>query len=313
MRVVGHRGLVNDHASIVDIIPGANAGYFVACNASDCARLEPTVDELLDRFFCGAPPARERRALATPVLTASALAGTYRPKRHASRNVEKGRAMFDEYELEARGDTLVVGLNIGPWRPQSFVPVGSDEFASVKGDARLLLLERPGGRRAVYFDGRSLPQEEMRKLHPLETRAFFLRMSIWSSAGLASAVVLLPVLLFVRRRRGAAGGRGAGLAAAITGMLASGVMLLFLLGMQRVLGGSIDSEFVFGLPRSVQWLLVLPLVGAALSLPLPPLAVALWRNRCWTVAERVYYSLMVIGLASLFLLLHYWNLLTVSP
>ena len=313
LRIVGHRGLVNDHASILDIVPGANAGYFVACNASDCARLEPMVDELLDRFFCGEEPGRDERPLTTPVRSASELAGTYRPKRHAVRNVERARALFDEFEMAASGDTLVVGLNIGQWRPQSFVPVASDEYAAVRGDARMLLIERPDGRRAVFFDGRGLPHEELVKLHPLETRAFFTHMSLWSAAGLASAVVLLPVMLIVRRRRGSPDARGAGRAAALAGVLASGVMLAFLLGMQRVLGGSIDSEFVFGVPPTVRLLLLLPVVGAVLSLPLPPLAVMLWRKRCWTVFERVYYSLMIVGLAGLFLLLDYWNLLGIAP
>ena len=40
---------------------------------------------------------------------------------------------------------------------------------------------------------------------------------------------------------------------------------------------------------------------------MPVLAVQLWRKRLWTVVERVYYTLLLIGTASLLAMLHYWN------
>ena len=307
VRVIGHRGLVNQHASIVDLIPDADAGYFVACSATDCARMEPMIDELLRNFLCGRAPEPVSGPLATPVLSARKLAGTYRPMRQSRRSVEKARGLFDELELWPSGDTLVVAPNIGGRPPQKLVPVAEDQYSLVTGGSTLVLVPTSSGKHRLYFAGPGFPHEEIVRLSYFETRSFFMRMTLASTAGLASAVVLLPVVLVGRRRSGSPGGRGVGLAAAAGGTLLSLVMLIFLYGMQRVLGGAIESEFIFGVPTPVRALLCLPVVAILVGLPLPALAVQLWRKRLWTVAERVYYILLLLGTAGLLALLHYWN------
>jgi hypothetical protein len=307
MRVVGHRGLLNNHASIVDLIPERNAGFFVACNAGACARMEPMIDELLKEFFCGRDPEPVGGPLVQSVVPARELTGTYRPARQSRLSVEKARGMFDEIELWARGDTLMVAPNIGIRRPQSLVPVGNDEYELVSGGARMVLVPTPSGDHRLYFSGPGFPQEEIVRLSYFETRSFFKRMSLASTAGLASAIVLLPAMLIARRRRGSPGGRGVGLAAAFGGTLLCTVLLVFLLGMQRVLAGAVETEFVFGVPGSVRALLCLPVAAIVIGFPLPAFAVVLWRRRLWTAPERVYYVSMLIGSAGLLLLLHYWN------
>lgn len=307
VRVIGHRGLVNQHASIVDLIPDANAGYFVACSATDCARMEPVIDELLRDFLCGRMPEPVRGPLARPVVPARELAGTYRPMRQSRRSVEKARGLFDELEMWSSGDTLLVAPNTGSRPPQKLVPVAEDEYALVTGGSRLILIPDSSGRHRLYFAGPGFPHEEIVRLAYFETRSFFMRMTLASTAGLASAVVLLPVVLIGRRRSGSPGGRGVGLAAAAGGTLLSLILLTFLYGMQRVLGGAIESEFIFGVPTPVRALLCLPVLAIIAGLPLPALAVQLWRKRLWTWAERVYYTFLLIGSAALLALLHYWN------
>jgi CubicO group peptidase (beta-lactamase class C family) len=307
LRVIGHRGLINEHASIVDLIPETNAGFFVACNASDCARMEPMIDDLLDEFLCGRAQAPVTGPLARSAIPARELAGTYRPKRQSQRSVEKARGLFDEIELWARGDTLVAAPNIGPRQPQLLVPVAADEYALVSGGSKMVLVPTPSGEYRLFFSGLGFPQEELVRLSYFETRSFFMRMTLASTAGLASALALLPVVLIARRKRGSPGGKGVGLAAAVGGSVLSLVMLAFLHGMQRVLGGAVESEFIFGVPPSVRALLWLPVAAIVIALPLPALAVGLWRKRLWTVPERVYYVLLLIGTAALLLLLHEWN------
>ena len=77
--------------------------------------------------------------------------------------------------------------------------------------------------------------------------------------------------------------------------------------MQNVLGGAIETEFIFGVPASVRTLLWLPAAALIVAVPLPAFAAVLWRRRIWTMAERVYYVLMLFGCAGLLALLHYWN------
>jgi CubicO group peptidase (beta-lactamase class C family) len=305
--VSGHRGLVNHHASIVDLIPDANAGFFVACSAADCARMESTIDELLETFLCGRDPPPVERPLARSVVSARDLAGTYRPKRQARRSIEKARGLFDEYVLWARGDTLALTANTGSRQPHLLIPVADDEYARVDGRAKLVLVPSASGERALYMSGATFPQEQLVRLSYFETRSFFMRMSLASTGGLASAIVLLPAVFIARRWRGSPGAKGVGMAAAIGGTLLCAVLLAFLTGMQRVLGGAVESEFIFGVPDSVRVLLWLPVAAIVIGLPLPALAVGLWRKRLWTVFERVYFALMLAGAAALLLLLHYWN------
>ena len=308
LRMVGHRGLVNQHASIIDLVPAAKAGFFVACNSSDCARMEPMIDDLLDKFMCGRRPDSVAGQLSREAVPASQLAGVYRPKRQARRSVEKARALFDEVLLSSRGDTLLIGDELRPRNLQRMVPIGPDEYELVDGGARLILKSGPDEPR-LFFAGLGFPQEELVKLSYVETRSFFMRMSLASTAGLASAVVLFPVTLAARRWRGSPGGRGAGLVAAAAGTLMAALLLAFLLGMQRVLGGTVETEFLFGVPSAVRALLWLPAAAILLWLPLPAVAVRLWQQRLWTLPERLYFVCMLSGCAALFVLLYYWNMI----
>jgi CubicO group peptidase (beta-lactamase class C family) len=308
LRISGHRGLMNQHASIIDMIPDANAAFFVACNASDCSRMESMIDDLLERFLCGTRLDSAISVLSEAMVPASELVGVYRPKRQAKRSVEKARALFDEMKIEARGDTIIVVDELHPHNVRRLVPTGPDEYALVRGGGRLILKPGEDGPR-LFFSGLGLPQEELVRLSYVETRSFFKRMSLASTAGLASAIVLLPAMAAARRWRGSPGGRGAGLAAAAGGTILAALLLAFLLGMQRVLGGAVETEFLFGVPANVRALLWLP-VGAILAwLALAPMAVQLWRKRLWTLVERIYLVCMLAGCVALFALLSYWNMI----
>lgn len=307
LRVIGHRGLVNDHTSILQFVPDQKAGYFVACNSQMCARMEPLIDDLLEQFFCGSAvrhPYQPGRIALAP------LEGVYRPDRHARNNIEKVRGIFDEFTVETRDDTLFVRQPVAHWRTLPFVAIGPRAMQQADGgEGYLLLREDWAGTTRLYAGTRGLPLERLIRQPFWATSEFFTRFLIAAAAGLASAVVILPVAFLWRRRRDTEGSRGVGAIATWTAWSIAVMLLAFIVALRSVLASRIEAAFVFGMPETLATLLWLPHIALLPSLAMPILATLAWRRGYWPVAERIYVTAMTAGIWLMLVQLHYWNLL----
>ena len=68
-------------------------------------------------------------------------------------------------------------------------------------------------------------------------------------------------------------------------------------------------DFGYGPPPMFVALLILPVIGAFLTLPLPVLASLAWTRRYWGPCGRVYFTLVTFAALLFMVLLNYWNLL----
>jgi pimeloyl-ACP methyl ester carboxylesterase len=124
-----------------------------------------------------------------------------------------------------------------------------------------------------------------------------------------------PVAATVRRVRGrapvGAGPAGQSVAWPLAA-LASALALVFLVGVVLVIGHTAEVNpyvLVFGMPGHAAWLLVLPWVVALLAAGIVVLAVQAWRQRWWTRAGRIRYTIAAAACAGFVVLVAAWGLM----
>jgi len=121
--------------------------------------------------------------------------------------------------------------------------------------------------------------------------------------------VAVPLGWLIRRlrRSPAQGSRAPGLARTVA-LVASTLNLAFLLGVILTLS-FVQDEFLYGVPRVVVALLILPLATTALTACLVAFAVMAWKHKYWGLAARVHYSLVALAALAFLWFLNHWNLL----
>jgi hypothetical protein len=121
-----------------------------------------------------------------------------------------------------------------------------------------------------------------------------------------SAVVLWPLgVLIDRLRKRDREPNPARRRALWVGWMVSGLNLVFLL----VLLLSFGEELVFGVPLSIRIILVIPIATSILSVVFLALAVIAWMRGYWSLAGRLYYSLIALTSVLFVLFAGYWNML----
>ncbi len=88
--------------------------------------------------------------------------------------------------------------------------------------------------------------------------------------------------------------------------------LAFVFGLIAAIYGLKPGAFAGGPPPVVMAIFVLPLLAAALAVVVSLLAFAAWKNRYWSLAGRLHYSLVAVAGLAFAWSLHYWDLLGFS-
>jgi hypothetical protein len=85
--------------------------------------------------------------------------------------------------------------------------------------------------------------------------------------------------------------------------------LIFLIGLPLVAWQIGVWQLLYGVPVVMIALLCIPPMTTGMSLGLPTFTVLAWKNKNWSLVERVYYSLIAIASLAFIQFLVYWNLL----
>jgi hypothetical protein len=100
--------------------------------------------------------------------------------------------------------------------------------------------------------------------------------------------------------------------AGITNQLAVSISLLclcFISGLALFISQADERSVIWGLPLSVELLLLIPPVAALLTIALSILVVLEWKNDSWSVLGKFSYSSFTFAAIAFFLYLDRWNLL----
>jgi CubicO group peptidase (beta-lactamase class C family) len=305
---LSHGGSCEGFQSFLMLLPEYNLGVFTSYNGTGGG---PATDEMLRAFFERYFPAEGSPAPQPPAYSnppAHQFSGWYKPVRSSATTIEKLLTLItavkmtarDEHTLEFNGRRWAAD---GPWLYRD----AGDRY--IVGKDLMAFLPDEQGQIAYAAIG----TDSYERIPWYETPDFTFAFLAGCMALALSGVIGWPVLLVLRRRK-----KGCQpvqfsipLAARRVAALGSGLALVFFTGIGIALMGNTGttSEFVYGVPPVWRWLLAVPIAIAALTAAALVLTPWVWKDRHWSLWERVHYTMVVAALAGLLWFMASWNLL----
>jgi len=301
-RVYGHGGDTFWFHTQLAILPDDNVGLFVSYNTdTGSAPRGAIVRAFLDRYF---PAASERAVLKASKLRepAGTFEGSYRSIRMSYTTLAKLAALMSEVSVTELPDGRLRVEGVGP-NPTRWVEVAPQVFRNVDSEEKIAFRRNATGVVSHLLVG--FPAIAYERV------GFFERPNVHYAAGgvslalLLSAAIAWPIVAWRGRKRPRLAGPPR--SAKLVAWLASAALLAFAVGLSAALDN--PQEIAFGVPGSVKVLLALPIVAALLTTVGLVYIVQAWKKAYWTVAGRIYFTLVVAGAAVFLALLNYWRLL----
>lgn len=292
VRVIGHGGDTNLFHSLLALLPEENIGIFVSYNSAGGGKAR---DELLHAFMDRYYPQDSSPAPAADpnmIRAAKQLEGTYLMNRRAYSTFEKAFQLLQPMiRIRALDDgtLLVHKLRMAQLAPDFFRDLYDKNTSVVKNmDGR-------------YYFNNYFPCFYFEKLNWTEDPSFH-KAVLWACILIfLSAVLLWPLLLLVDKSHHVKV-EGSTLAVWLS-VIASGLNLVFLPLIRANIAQAIYE------PRSLDWILVMPIVAAVLAIGSLTYTLLAWRKKYWSMIIRLHYTLVTAALLIFILLLYYWNLL----
>lgn len=303
-RIVGHGGDTVYFHSELALLDEEGVGFFVSVNTGGQSALVPRhfVRAFMNHYYPAKLPAIEPpKGFAA---RAAKYAGRYRVLRHSYTRFEKIFALFAETSVTpTKEDTLLISGVLPPGRsgPAQFVEIGPDLFRDLETDTTVAFVEDGAGN-VVGMVG-PFAFMPFYKLRPSEGAPAQLTV-----LGLASLFFVIAVVSALRNwRRDKAGPRPARWARLNLGLLGA-LNLAFLVAFVWIFAAGLD-DLVFALPKGLNLVLAMPLLGVALTLVASVLAVRVWKDRYWTLGSLLLHSAGVAAAIAYSWFLNHWNLL----
>ena len=302
LRMIGHGGDTQWFHSDLTLIPSEKLGIFVSYNTDKGGQLSfgPFVEAFLDHYYPAPPPVVAFPANA--VEQAARVAGVYQANRMSYTTFQKAAGLAGATTVSADKDgALLMNLGGGPER---LVPVGP------------LLYRQALGHELVAFEADSSGEVEHAFMSSVPMMAYD-RVPWYASPrlhlfilGLATLVFVGVIVAGVRRlyRRWFGDPLPADVVPGrkyLVGLALANVAFVISLA---VVASNIEAVLL-GNATGLRFALVLPVIGALLTIVALVVAVQQWRKGIGTRATRVRYDIVVL-LALLFIWsLNQWNLL----
>ncbi|HVH07083.1 MAG TPA: serine hydrolase domain-containing protein [Myxococcota bacterium] len=302
-----HAGDWGGFASLLFLIPAADAGFFLSYNVDDLLVRERFVQAFLARYFPQPAPVWAASPPEGSAARVAAAAGWYRWNRVTRADLSKPLGF--PLHVEARGaDRIRLVVPGGFIDPITLREVEPGRFAREDGDERAVLGTGADGRvETLFLAGFGLPFA-FDRLARTESPPFQLGALAAGAALALSAVVGWPIAAWRRRRRGlnapaplARMATAFGLAASLgwLGLLAGCVGLLATLPPGSLLGEP---------PRALPAVLGFGVIGALATFPFAGFALLAASRGWWSRSFRIHFAAVAAGAALLLLVLHDWNL-----
>lgn len=301
LRAIWHNGGDTGYYCHLYLLPNQNLGLFFACNAQREELSDAVIGQFLDRYYPVKKTVVRPRAPRGLKERLGQVAGIYRFNTYSRLTIEKVIALLSEVPVRANDDgTLTAGGLREKW-----VEVEPFFFQQTNGYGRALFRRDDQGRVTQLCADPATCD----RLPWYDTAAFHLSLIAFSVVVFLSVCAAVPLGYVIRRlrRSPAQGSRGAR-SARMVAWLVSILNLAFLLGLILTLS-SLQEEFLYGVPRLVIALLILPLAATALTAGVVGYAVLAWKHRYWGLAGRVHYSLVALAAVAFIWFLNHWNLL----
>lgn len=308
LKLVGHGGDTFYFHTLFALVPERNFGVFLAYNSSDGAKAR---DEFVEAFFDQFFPEEEMEfpeILPGFFTRIEQIEGSYRLTRRPVTTIGKLIELFSTIEINSRGRGVISTSGGMSNEIQLWTEIEPFVFQQQDGDERLVFRwNKDAGRTLAFYS--NVPIFALEKLLWFERPTFHLTLLVISLLILLTTILIPLAAPFVRTsetrllaRRSPTHPAARWLAA-----LVSILHLTFLGGLLIVL--SDPTVVVFGVPSELKFLLLLPLIAAALTLILMIVALLAWKGGYWSFLGRLHYSLVTLCALLLIWQYNYWNLL----
>jgi CubicO group peptidase (beta-lactamase class C family) len=309
-QIVGHAGSHFIFNSLLLLFPERGLGVFIATNSEGGNAFIGGNFPVFHERFVKHYFAKDVPAL-TPPASFSGRAGRFAGSYHLTYNrsdttPEKLFALM-ALDVAADEDGLTVTLPTGTKR---FVETEPLVFRQVDSDALLVFRDDGDGRITHAFFG-PIPLTALIKNRWFEAPAFNIVLLVGCILAFVSFLVAAAIGFFARRRRGhGTPSTKMERVATMSAGLVSGLSLLLVFA---VFGSVFD---VVGLytGKLPLWTFVpaTSVVVALIAVGMIVCAVLAWRQRSWSLAGRLHYSVVTLAAAAFVWFLSFWNLLATS-
>lgn len=315
LRILYHYGLTSSFASFLFLLPKQNVGLFVSYNSLGGNQAEvKLLRTFLDRYYPITNPAAP-----TFSQQASRFAGSYRATRMAYTTFEKAAAIFSQVDVVANSDgtLLLNGLgNKSKWvqvEPRVFRLSGGQRYdtyrlSGVQPNDTLVFGEDVQGH-VTYMFINNLPEHAFERVPWYENVSFTLSLIVASLSFFMSMLIFLPIRFLRDRRKGGekkVSSRWVRWGRGLSGIF-SLLNLLFFVGLLMGLGNT--TPFAFGVPLFFTIVLSIGLVASVLGVVSVAFVVLAWKQRYWSLAGRLHYTLVTFASLAFIWFLNNWNLL----
>jgi len=314
-RILYHYGLTSSFASLLFLLPGQNVGVFVSYNSLGGNDAEiRLLRTFLDRYY----PLAD---VAVPSFSqqASRFAGSYRVNRMAYTTFEKAATIFSQVDVVANSDgTLLlnglgnqsgwVQVRAGVFRLSSGQRYDAYRLSGVQPNDTLVFGEDAEGRVTFMFVN-NFPEHAFERVPWYESVSFTLSLLAVCFVFFASMLIFLPLRFLTDRRKGGekkVTSRWARLGRGLSGIFCL-LNLLFFVGLLLGLGNT--TPFLFGVPLFFTVILSVGLVASVLGAVSLAFVVLTWKQRYWSLAGRLHYTLVTFASLAFIWFLNNWNLL----
>lgn len=302
-RVIGHSGSGEPMESMLLLLPDQNLGVFVAYNSLGAGELNRQHFGFQRAFFDHYYPAPAAEPLQPPAdfaTRADRFVGAYKWTMSSYTTLEKFFALTGPtINVTNPGDgSLLLESPFGDWRIVEEKPL---YFRFVDSSYHVAFREDDRGR-MVYLFTDLTPMMSFEKVSWYETLGFNMPL-LMTSLLLFLSVLPVALIRFLRNRRRVAGQKSWRVASQLIVWI-SVLNLLFIAG--NMIWGQ---QIVFGIPFAYKVTLGLGVLSTLLTIGALVYTTLAWKDSYWSIAYRVYYTLVTIAAAAFVWFLNQWNLL----
>lgn len=307
-RTIQHGGDGPGTHGLLTLIPERQAGIYVVVNGDGTgdggtAVVERIAHEFVRHFY----PKPTQKPEIKPAKGNERFEGTYRYGRISETDISRGFAIMETtVTVDARQDgtlTTTGRMSVDPTKTNvTWLPIGDRLFQEKGGEGKLAFTPKEDGTTIMSLG--EDPTVGWTKLRWYEQPALHLAIIVGSLVVLLT-MLAWPLAALIRRRTNAGGGQA---------RVVAGTMLLvltaFLGGLAYYLSNldTFIDQLLAG-STTLNALLTLPLVAAALGVAVVVNAVVAWRKGWWTAAGRVQYSAIALAVLGFFTIAYEYNFL----
>lgn len=312
--IIRHSGDNSGFHSDFVLMPEQQIGLFVSFNGQGGNLRESIIESFVRRYF------GNESTLFQPIRSSSVdrgdtpawaedltiFTGSYVSARRVHSTLAKLGALLMAVEVEDAGEgKLMTHAN------ETITWIPSDHpllFREKDGDRTLSFLENDNGQPTYFYYGNTPIVAFERAPLRMQT-SFNLMLLLGTGLMLFSAVIVGPVVAFVRTRFDISGGARSPMPLTAYGLSggASLLLLVFIFGLILVLLNPMSLSV--GLPGWFQTMLVVPFVALALTVVNVYFLVRSWMSGTGRLSARIYISFVTLACMAVFWQLYYWNLL----